>query len=320
MMSNECHEYYLDVFARGHFAVAPVPDFGKPEVRFGYDANHCSGGVPGVGGEARILLVGFGNMGRALARRWLDRGRPPGSILVVDSAAEARGQASALGMPAVGTAAEALAGREVVDVVLLAVKPNQLAGALDACRALRGAPVFLSIAAGKTIAQVEAALKPAAAVVRAMPNTPAAIGRGMTVLVANAHTTDAQRSLCGELLGAVGRVAWLTEEAHMDAVTAVSGSGPAYVFLLIECLERAAIDVGLPPALARELALTTVAGAGAYAESSAESPAELRKRVTSPGGTTQAALDVLMDSAGLEALLKRAVRAATERGRALAKT
>jgi pyrroline-5-carboxylate reductase len=272
-----------------------------------------------VGSEARILLVGFGNMGRALARGWLDRGRAPGTILVVDSAPEARSDASALGMQAVATAAEHGA-RDTVDVVLFAVKPNQLAEALGPWRAMPGGPVFLSIAAGKTITQIEAALPGAAAVVRAMPNTPAAIGRGMTVLVANAHTTDAQRSLCGELLGAVGRVAWVTEEAHMDAVTAVSGSGPAYVFLLIECLERAAIDVGLAPALARELALTTVAGAGAYAESSPESPAELRRRVTSPGGTTQAALDVLMDAAGLEALLKRAVRAATERGRELAKT
>ena len=156
--------------------------------------------------------------------------------------------------------------------------------------------------------------------VRAMPNTPAAVAKGMTVLVANEAVTQAQRSLCGELLGAVGHVAWLDDEQRMDAVTAVSGSGPAYVFLLIECLERAAINVGLEPELARELALTTVAGAGAYAESSSESAMELRRRVTSPGGTTQAALDVLMGEHGLEALLERAVRAATARGRELSQT
>ena len=203
------------------------------------------------------------------------------------------------------------------DVVLLAVKPNQLAAALEACREIPATPVYLSIAAGKTIPQIAAALPRSAAVVRAMPNTPAAVGRGMTVLVANAKTTSVQRSLAGELLGAVGRVAWLEDERQMDAVTAVSGSGPAYVFLLIECLERAAIEVGLPAELARELALTTVAGAGAYAESSSAPAAELRRRVTSPGGTTQAALEVLMGEQGLEQLLERAVRAATERGHEL---
>jgi pyrroline-5-carboxylate reductase len=150
-----------------------------------------------------------------------------------------------------------------------------------------------------------------------MPNTPAAIGEGMTALVANAAVTAAQRAQCGELLAAVGAIAWLAEERHMDAVTAVSGSGPAYVFLLVECLEQAGVELGLDAALARQLALATVAGAGAYAAIADADPAELRRRVTSPNGTTQAALDVLMAEPGLRELLVRAVRAAAERSREL---
>lgn len=267
-----------------------------------------------------ILLIGFGNMGRALVGGWLEGGRAPETVRVVDSVAEARASAEALGLRASATVEAAFGEGESPDVVLLAVKPNQLTAALAACHGLSGTPVFLSIAAGKTITQIGAALPPGAAVVRAMPNTPAAVAKGMTVLVANDAATQAQRSLCGELLGAVGHVAWLDDEQRMDAVTAVSGSGPAYVFLLIECLERAAIEVGLGPELARELAVTTVAGAGAYAESSPETAAELRRRVTSPGGTTQAALDVLMGEHGFEELLERAVRAATARGRELSQT
>jgi pyrroline-5-carboxylate reductase len=178
--------------------------------------------------------------------------------------------------------------------------------------------VFLSIAAGKTIAQIAAGLGASAAVVRAMPNTPAAIGQGMTALVANAAVSEAQRALCGELMAAVGAVAWLDDERHMDAVTAISGSGPAYVFLLIECFEQAALELGLDAALAKQLALTTVAGAGAYAAATGESAAELRRRVTSPNGTTQAALSVLMAQPGMRELLVRAARAAAERSRELA--
>ena len=267
--------------------------------------------------ETRILLIGFGNMGRALAGGWLRHGRDADTICVADAAPEARRQATELGLRAVERIEQAAAAVERIGVVLLAVKPNQLAAALGACATLAGRPVFLSIAAGKTLAQIAASLGPEAAIVRAMPNMPAAIGQGMTVLVANANASEAQRALCADLVAAVGRVAWLDDERHMDAVTAVSGSGPAYVFLLVECLERAAIEVGLAPALARELALGTVAGAGAYARASTESAAELRQRVTSPGGTTQAALDVLMAEPGLAELLVRAVRAAAERGRQL---
>jgi pyrroline-5-carboxylate reductase len=265
----------------------------------------------------QILLVGFGNMGQALVRGWLANGRAASSIEVADPVAAARTVAAELGVAGHDDAAAAAAR---ADVVVLAVKPNQLASVLPKCAAAaaRGA-VFLSIAAGKTIAEIGAGLGLGPAVVRAMPNTPAAIGKGMTALVANAAASGAQRALCGELMAAVGAVAWLDDERHMDAVTAISGSGPAYVFLLIECFEHAAIELGLETGLAKQLALATVAGAGQYAAAAGEGAAELRRRVTSPNGTTQAALEVLMGRPGMSELLVRATRAAAERSRELAK-
>ena len=270
-----------------------------------------------MGATERIVVVGFGNMGQALVRGWLAKGRGASSIEVVDSALGARAVGKELGVAARD---EVAAAGSAADVVVLAVKPNQLAGVLPQCAALaRSGAVFLSIAAGKTIAELGNALGSDTPIVRAMPNTPAAIGRGMTALVANAAVSGAQRALCAELLGAVGSVAWLDDERHMDAVTAVSGSGPAYVFLLIECLEQAAVELGLPAPLAKQLALATVAGSGAYAADARESAAELRRRVTSPNGTTQAALDVLMGQPGMQELLVRATRAAAQRSRELAK-
>jgi pyrroline-5-carboxylate reductase len=270
-----------------------------------------------LGANTQVVLIGFGNMGQALVRGWLARGWSRAAIQVVDPAPGAAALAAELGvtMRADGAAAVAAAA---VEVVVLAVKPNQVAAVLAGASAASVArPVFLSIAAGKTLAQLEAALPAGVAVVRAMPNTPAAIGQGMTVLTANAAVTVAQRALCGELMAAVGSVAWLADEQHMDAVTAVSGSGPAYVFLLIECLQRAATELGLETSLAQQLALATVAGAAAYAATTAVEPAELRRRVTSPNGTTQAALDILMAEPGLRELLARAVRAAAARSRQL---
>jgi pyrroline-5-carboxylate reductase len=266
--------------------------------------------------NGEILLIGFGNMGQALVRGWLAKGRAAGSIQVVDPVPTSRSVATSLGVAA---HADTLAASKRADVVVLAVKPNQLAAVLPGCaRAAAPRAVFLSIAAGKTIAQIAAGLAPNAAIVRAMPNTPAAIGKGMTALVASGAVTPAQRAQCGDLLAAVGAVAWLDDERHMDAVTAISGSGPAYVFLLIECLEQAALDLGLDAVLAKQLALATVAGAGEYAAAAGEAAAELRRRVTSPNGTTQAALGVLMSDPGLCDLLSRAARAAAERSRELA--
>jgi len=267
--------------------------------------------------SGRILLVGFGNMGQALVRGWLDGGRAAASVRVVEPVTSARAVASGLGVAASDSVAAALQDFRA-DVVVLAVKPNQIGSALgEVSAAVAGTTVWLSIAAGKTIAALTAGLGAKAAIVRAMPNTPAAIGKGMTALVANAAVTAGQRALCTDLMAAVGAVAWLDDERHMDAVTAVSGSGPAYVFLLIECLERAAVDLGLAPELARQLALATVSGAAAYAAVADAVPAELRRRVTSPNGTTQAALEVLMADDGLSGLLTRAVRAAAARSREL---
>lgn len=263
--------------------------------------------------DSSIGLIGFGNMGRALAAGWLADGIAPASIRVVDPSDGARDAAHALGIE-VADASEF--GRPPVDVAVVAVKPAHIEEAL---RGVGGAAasLYLSIAAGKKIGDVERAVGPGVAVVRAMPNTPAAVGRGVTCLCANDAVTGEQRDLCVELMEAVGSVEWIDDEQLMDAVTAVSGSGPAYVFLLIECLSDAARRVGLEPGLAERLALATVAGAGAYAEEAGESADELRRRVTSPNGTTEAALNVLMRDDALANLLREAVAAAERRSREL---
>lgn len=201
------------------------------------------------------------------------------------------------------------------DAVVLAVKPQMLeAGAAAAAPFVGAGSVVLSILAGKRIADVSARLPAAKAVVRAMPNTPAAIGRGMTGAFASAGTTDAQRALADMLLKAAGQVEWVESEALIDAVTAVSGSGPAYVFYLVEALAAAGAEAGLPPALAERLARATVEGAGELLYRQPETgAATLRERVTSPGGTTAAALGVLMGEEGLAPLMARAVAAAKKR-------
>jgi len=204
-------------------------------------------------------------------------------------------------------------------LVLFAVKPQALAEVAPAYRRFAtGDTAFLSIAAGKTLGFFARHLGDAAPVVRAMPNTPAAIGRGIAVACANAKVSRAQRALCERSLRAVGEVAWVGDERLLDPVTALSGSGPAYVFLLIECLAEAGVAAGLPAALAMRLARATVAGSGELARQSAEDAAQLRRNVTSPGGTTEAALKILMGEGGLAPLLRRAIAAATERSRQLA--
>ncbi|MDH3918314.1 MAG: pyrroline-5-carboxylate reductase, partial [Rhodospirillales bacterium] len=203
--------------------------------------------------------------------------------------------------------------------VLLAVKPQQMDAVLPEIRRFAGAKtVFLSIAAGKPIVYFEAGLGPSAAVVRAMPNTPAAVGRGMSVLSANDKAGATQRRVCEQLLSAVGEVAWVEDEGLLDAVTAVSGGGPAYVFLLIEALAEAGVEAGLPEDLAMRLARVTVAGAGELVHLAAEPAGKLRENVTSPGGTTLEALKILMAPDGLQPLMTRAIAAATRRSRELA--
>ncbi len=263
-----------------------------------------------------ILLVGCGQMGGALLTGWCAGGAAR-HITVVEPDPPAL---PILGRPEVGLHRAAAPPDGLrPDVVVLAVKPQAMAAILPRYRpfAEQGA-VFLSIAAGKTLGSFGRVLGDAAAVVRAMPNTPAAIGRGITVACANSRVGAAQRELCERLLAAAGEVAWLEDEGLMDAVTAVSGSGPAYVFLLIEGLAAAGEAAGLPAALAARLARATVAGSGELARRSGEPAAILRERVTSPGGTTRAALDVLMGPDGLAPLLGRAVAAAAARSRALA--
>ena len=260
-----------------------------------------------------LLLVGGGRMGAAMLAGWRERGLAPS--VVVDPAPAATALAGP-GVQVVPDAAAVPAGFRPAAVVL-AVKPQASEAALPAYAGLARNAVALSIMAGRGAAGV-AGLLGGAPVVRAMPNTPAAIRRGITVAYAGPGVDAGQRALCDALLASVGEVAWVGDEALLDPVTAISGGGPAYVFLLAELLERAGRDAGLPPALARQLARATVAGSGALLAASADDADALRRAVTSPGGTTERALAVLMADAAWPALVPRAIEAATARSRELA--
>lgn len=263
--------------------------------------------------ERGLVLLGCGKMGSAMLEGWLSGGLPAASVWVIDPKPsdwlERQGVNLNAGLP------------EAPAVVLIAVKPQMMGGALPALQALPvGRTVFVSVAAGTPITTFEAAFGPKARIIRAMPNTPAAIGRGITALIGNAVASQADLNLASELLQAVGQTVQLESEAQIDAVTAVSGSGPAYVFHFIETLAAAGVAEGLPANLSLQLAKATVGGAGALAEEASEDPSQLRVNVTSPNGTTQAALEVLMDEAdGFPALLRRAVKAAADRSRELAR-
>ena len=240
------------------------------------------------------------------------------SVTVVEPAPANSAQFTALGVAAVA-APEALPDDLSPRVVVLAVKPQQMAAAAaPIARLVRPGAVVLSIAAGTTIGAYEQTFGAEAAIVRAMPNTPAAVGRGMTVLCANPQVSEAQRDLCESLMSAVGEVAWVAAEALLNPVTALSGGGPAYVFLLIECLAEAGAEAGLPEDLAMRLARVTVAGAGELVHRAEEPAATLRENVTSPAGTTLEALKVLMAPDGLQPLMTRAIAEATRRSRELA--
>jgi pyrroline-5-carboxylate reductase len=266
--------------------------------------------------SGQIVLVGAGKMGGAMLQSWLGLGLDPKNAAVIEPqpAKEIKALA-ARGLRLHASAAKA--GK--AGVIVIAIKPQLAADVVPALAGLlRPSTLVVSIMAGKALAFLEAAL-PKAAIVRAMPNTPAAIGRGITVAVANKRVTAAQRKLAHQLLAATGAVEWVKDEALMDAVTAVSGSGPAYVFLLAESLTRAGVAAGLPAKLAAKLARETVTGSGELLHRSALDPATLRQNVTSPGGTTAAALEVLMAAAdGLDPLLAKAIAAAAKRSRALA--
>ncbi len=256
-----------------------------------------------------ILLAGFGRMGAALAAGWREGGLAPS--YAVDPALPASPGPE---LRVIADASE-LPGDFAPQAVVLAVKPQNADSVLPAYARFRGA-VFLSIMAGRGIAGMRALLGDAA-VVRAMPNTPAAIRRGVTVAVAGPGVTGSQRALCDTLLRAVGDVAWVQDETLLDPVTAVSGGGPAYVFLLAELLEQAAREQGIPADLARLLARRTVAGAGALLDAGDTDAAALRQAVTSPKGTTERALAVLMQPEAWPRAVSRAIAAATARSREL---
>ncbi|RMF40191.1 MAG: pyrroline-5-carboxylate reductase [Alphaproteobacteria bacterium] len=262
-----------------------------------------------------LVVLGCGKMGGALLKGWLAGGLSPAAVWVIDP----QPSAWLAGLTREGLHLNApLPGAPAV--CLIAVKPQMMDEALPQLAELGGGrTLMLSIAAGTPIRRLEAEFGTDTPVIRAMPNTPAAIGRGISALAGNAAAGEAEMRLAETLMRAVGRTVRLESEAQMDAVTAVSGSGPAYVFHLIECLAAAGAEQGLPEALAMELARAMVAGAGALADTAEETPEQLRINVTSPGGTTAAALAHLMDEeTGLCQLMRRAVAAATARGRELA--
>jgi pyrroline-5-carboxylate reductase len=265
-----------------------------------------------------LVLAGAGKMGSALLAGWLARGLDPGRIFVQEPSPSPQTDdfMRAHGVKITPMISELDAPPSVI---VAAVKPQSMDAVFPQLAKLAGAEtVTLSIAAGKSLASFESALQPQAGVVRAMPNTPAAIGRGVTGAVANRHVTSDQRALCDGLLSAVGDVVWLDDEALLDAVTAVSGCGPAYVFLLVECMADAGVAAGLDAETAMKLARATVSGAGELLHLSPDDAATLRKNVTSPGGATAAALEVLTrQNGGLSDLMTAAVEAAKRKGREL---
>ena len=263
-----------------------------------------------------LILVGCGKMGTAMLRGWI-AGNAASRFVVVEPVGAPPGFTCG-GSVEWHTETETLVDEPAPDAVVFAVKPQVVDAVVPFYRRwVCPQTVFISIVAGKNLTGFTRLLG-AAALIRTMPNAPAAIGRAITVACANPLVIPAQRRLCDRLLSAIGESAWVEDESLMDAVTAVSGSGPAYVFLLIEALARAGEAEGLPPELALRLARNTVAGSGELARVSDEHPALLRENVTSPGGTTRAALDVLMAGDGLEQLIRRAVTAAATRSRGLA--
>jgi pyrroline-5-carboxylate reductase len=266
-----------------------------------------------------LLLVGCGKMGGALLEGWIEKGVAAQDICVVEPSGPAAGKWRERFGIRVVESPDSLEPEFRPGVVVFAVKPQGLGQAVPAyARFAATGTVFLSIAAGKPIRFFAELLGEAAAIARAMPNTPAAIRRGISVACANDATTPEQRRLCLELLEAVGEAHWVDDESLLDAVTAVSGSGPAYLFLFVECMARAGEEMGLPPALSARLAWATVTGSAELLRQSGATPEQLRQDVTSPKGTTQAALQVLMAKGGLAAIMSRAVKAAHRRSRELA--
>ena len=259
-----------------------------------------------------ILLVGFGKMGGAMLAGWRERG------LTAAVAVDPMRPASPGPEVTVVASADEIPAGFTPSAVVLAVKPQSAAETLPLYARFGGSAVMLSIMAGQTISTISRLLGPNAAIVRSMPNTPAAVRQGITVACPGAGVTEAQKALCHTLLTAIGEVAWVDDEGLLDPVTAVSGGGPAYVFLLAELLEKAAIEQGIPADLARLMARQTVSGSGALLAASTEDAAQLRINVTSPKGTTERALAVMMEASAWPDTISRAIAAATARSRELA--
>jgi pyrroline-5-carboxylate reductase len=260
-----------------------------------------------------LLLVGGGRMGAAMLAGWRERG--VGHVVVVDPSPEAA-KLAVEGVAVVASPAEIPNGFSP-EAVILAVKPQMAGAALPAYARFTGCAVFISIMAGKTLHAVRGMLGVKAAIVRAMPNTPAAVRQGFTVAVAGHHVSEHQHALADALLAATGEIAWVENEDLLDPVTAISGGGPAYVFLLTELMEQAALQQGIPAALARQLARQTVIGSAALLAASDEDAAALRIAVTSPNGTTERALAVLRADDAWPKSFSQAIQAATERSREL---
>ena len=261
-----------------------------------------------------LLLLGAGKMGQAMLDGWLARGLNPRKLAVIEPTPAKPIKALAKRGAKINPKSPAEAA-----AIVIAVKPQTAPDAVPPLAASVGkGTLVVSIMAGRTLRFVEERLPPGTAIVRAMPNTPAAVARGITVACANGHVSARQRKLATNLLAAIGKVEWVDDEGLIDAVTAVSGSGPAYVFLLAEAMTKAGIAAGLPAALASRLARETVAGSGELLHRSELDAATLRQNVTSPGGTTAAALAVLMGPGGFDALLTEAIAAAAKRSRELA--
>ena len=266
---------------------------------------------------AKVLLVGCGKMGEALATGWLDQGIDPDNITVVEPVKKSVSKLVLKGV-SYYTLPDQLPPNMIPTVVIFAVKPQVMDSVVPLYARFSKTAVFMSIAAGRTLSYFEKLLNPEVSIVRVMPNTPAAVQKGISCAISNSKVSNIQREICDGLMKAVGELYWLESESEIDAVTAVSGSGPAYVFLLAECLAKAGQNLGLPKTLAERLARVTISGSGELLHQSGEDLVTLRKNVTSPGGTTEAALKILMNDNDLENLIDEAVRMAAERSKELA--
>jgi len=278
-----------------------------------------SGQASSIGTAAEpVVIVGAGNMGGAIALALAANG-DASHLLIIDPA-PGRALAESLAARGARFATDAAGLTNVSPTaILLAIKPQLMAQVAPSYAPYAQRALFISVAAGTTLQSLDTWLAGPAALVRCMPNLPASIGMGVTAAVARQGTPASAKAMAEQILRTVGDFIWLEDEAQLDAVTAVSGSGPAYVFHLVECLAAAGIQQGLPEDVANLLARRTIEGAGALLGQSTSSPAELRTSVTSPGGTTEAALRVLMDNRRTEKLFSEAVASATQRARELSK-